>query len=50
MYAAEDALLKAGCSTEHWRLIRNYVLTAVLHFQMRNGQAMGNWVPGGGEA
>ena len=37
MYAAEDALLKAGFSTEHWRLIRNYVLAAILHYQMRHG-------------
>ena len=25
MYAAEDALLKAGFSAEHWTLIRKYV-------------------------
>jgi len=49
MYAAEDALLKAGFSAEHWRLIRNYILAAILHYQMRHGQAVENWVPGGGD-
>jgi hypothetical protein len=45
MYAAEDALMKAGFSEEHWRLIRQYILSAILHYQMRHGQAVGNWVP-----
>jgi hypothetical protein len=49
MYAAEDALMKAGFSEEHWRLIRNYILAAILHYQMRHGSAFENWVPGGGE-
>jgi hypothetical protein len=45
MYAAEDALMKAGFPEEHWRLIRQYVLAAILHYQMRHGQAVENWVP-----
>ena len=45
MYAAEDALIKAGFPAERWRLIRYYVLAAILHHQMRHGHAVENWIP-----